>query len=57
MLLRDSEHKGSATLAAVEEIAGAALGDDPKGYRSEFVDLVRRARKISPHKGVPATEN
>ena len=27
--------------------AVSGLGDDPKDYRAEFVDLVRRARKLS----------
>ena len=43
MILRDSEHTGDATLPMVARIAGAALGDDPGGYRAEFLDLVRRA--------------
>ncbi|MFM7243436.1 MAG: von Willebrand factor type A domain-containing protein [Planctomycetaceae bacterium] len=43
MLLRGSEHAGDATLPLVSRIAGAALGDDPGGYRAEFLDLVRRA--------------
>jgi len=43
MLLRGSEHAGDATLPQVARIAGAALGDDPGGYRAEFLDLVRRA--------------
>jgi Ca-activated chloride channel family protein len=43
MLLRGSEHAGDATLPLVARIAAAALGDDPGGYRAEFLDLVRRA--------------
>jgi secreted protein with Ig-like and vWFA domain len=43
MLLRGSEHAGEATLPLVARIAGTALGDDPGGYRAEFLDLVRRA--------------
>jgi Ca-activated chloride channel family protein len=43
MILRGSEHTGDATLPMVARIAGAALGDDPGGYRAEFLDLVRRA--------------
>jgi Ca-activated chloride channel family protein len=46
MLLRGSEHKGTGSLAAVSEIAGGSLGDDPGGYRAEFVDLVRRAQSL-----------
>jgi Ca-activated chloride channel family protein len=46
MILRGSEHKGGGTLLAVSEIASGALGDDPGGYRAEFVDLVRRAQGL-----------
>jgi Ca-activated chloride channel family protein len=46
MILRGSEHKGSGNLAAVLEIASTSLGDDPGGYRAEFVDLVRRAQAL-----------
>jgi Ca-activated chloride channel family protein len=46
MILRGSEHRGTSNLAAVAEIAGAALGDDPGGYRAEFVDLVRKAQAL-----------
>jgi Ca-activated chloride channel family protein len=47
MLLRGSKYAGNATLAAVEEYAVSGLGDDPQGYRAEFVDLIRRARQLS----------
>ena len=43
MVLRQSEHRGTSNLAAVEEIATGAAGKDDGGYRSEFVDLVKRA--------------
>lgn len=43
MLLRDSDYRGDTSFAAVEEIASAAIGDDEKGYRTEFLDLVRLA--------------
>ena len=46
MLLRNSEHYGNATFAAVEEIAAAACGKDRQGYRAEFVDLVRRVQQL-----------
>jgi Ca-activated chloride channel family protein len=46
MILRGSKHRGSGNLAAVAELAGGALGDDPGGYRAEFVDLVRRAQAL-----------
>jgi len=46
MILRKSEHKGSYTLAAVAELAESAIGDDPHGYRKEFVKLVKTAEKL-----------
>ena len=46
MILRKSEHKGSYTLAAVAELAESAIGDDPEGYRKEFVKLVKTAEKL-----------
>ena len=46
MILRESEHKGTATLPVVAEIAGGALGRDAGGYRAEFLDLVRKAEAV-----------
>jgi Ca-activated chloride channel family protein len=46
MILRDSEHKGTASLPLVAELAGSALGRDDGGYRAEFLDLVRRAEAL-----------
>jgi Ca-activated chloride channel family protein len=46
MILRESEHKGSATLPLVAEIAGSALGRDAGGYRAEFLDLVRKTEAV-----------
>lgn len=47
MVLRESPLRGGATYAAVSDwgIRGAAR--DPGGYRTEFLDLVQRARRIS----------
>ncbi len=42
MVLRNSEHKGTATLRSVLEMATTARGEDDGGYRSEFVDMVAR---------------
>ncbi len=47
MLLRGSEHKGTATYDSVIAIAGDSVGNDPHGYRREFVQLVRQARKLA----------
>ena len=47
MLLRDSEYKGEATWSQVRELAEGARGNDPDGYRAEFLGLVRRAEDLS----------
>ena len=46
MLLRDSEHKGLATFQMVTELAQAAKGDDPFGYRAEFLRLVTTSEAV-----------
>ena len=46
MLLRNSAHCGDATLESVLELAAAGRRNDPHGYRSEFVDMVRRAQQL-----------
>ncbi len=46
MLLRGSRHAGDISLDAVEHWASNALGDDPRGRCTEFVDLVRRAKQL-----------
>lgn len=46
MILRDSPYKGSASLDAVIRMAEQSKGVDRNGYRSEFVELVRRARAL-----------
>ena len=43
MILRDSPHRGTATLRRVLGWAQEAAGDDPHGYRTEFVRLARKA--------------
>ncbi|HUG54798.1 MAG TPA: VWA domain-containing protein [Vicinamibacteria bacterium] len=47
MLLRDSEHKGSATFTQVLELARDGQGQDPGGYRAEFLSLVERAQSLA----------
>lgn len=48
MILRDSPYKSDLTLAKVEELAAKnAAGDD---YRSEFVELIKKARSLAPQK-------
>jgi Ca-activated chloride channel family protein len=46
MIMRDSPYRGGITMAGVGEIAASSLGEDEKGYRAEFLDLVRRAEKL-----------
>ena len=46
MLLRDSEHAGTLTLDDIVSLAEAGRGDDPRGYRGEFIRLVETARDI-----------
>ena len=46
MLLRDSPYKGAADFDTVVELAGGAKGDDPEGYRAEFVRLARLAAEL-----------
>lgn len=46
MLLRDSEHKGSASFGLVEQLAGGALGSDHGGHRRGFLELVERTRRL-----------
>ncbi|HEY1163544.1 MAG TPA: von Willebrand factor type A domain-containing protein [Chitinophaga sp.] len=42
-LLRNSAHKGQASYDQVLALATNARGDDPEGYRSEFIQLVKKA--------------
>ena len=44
MLLRNSPHKGEANYDAVEELATAGAQGDLVGYRTEFVEMVKRAK-------------
>ena len=46
MLLRDSRYKGAANFGSVENLAQSALGSDLKSYRSDFLDLVRKSRRL-----------
>ena len=43
MLLRHSPHAAQATWPLVEELARPAIGEDPKGRRAEFLELVKIA--------------
>jgi len=47
MILRDSPHKGSASLQQVLQLARDAGQFDPGGHRAEFIQLVRTAQRLS----------
>ncbi len=47
LLLRNSQHKGQANYEAVKEIAAGNLGADNSGYRQEFLELVKKAQRLS----------
>ena len=46
MLLRDSDHAGDLTLDDVVKLAEQGKGDDPRGYRGEFMRLVEATRDL-----------
>jgi len=46
MILRDSNYKGDGTFAAVLEWAEEGKGKDTNGYRSGFIELVRKAQAL-----------
>ena len=46
LLLRDSPYKSNASFDAIIERATLALGFDPHEYRSEFVNLVIKAKNL-----------
>ena len=46
MLLRNSEHAGTAKMGDVAAWAAAAAGGTPDDYRAEFVDLAERAARL-----------
>ena len=55
MLLRDSPHKGTATMAGALELAQEGQGSDEKGYRQEFVSLIQQAKSIYDATHPPTT--
>ena len=40
MILRDSPHRGDATIEMAKELAGRGLDFDPYGYRAELLELM-----------------
>ncbi len=51
MLLRDSKHAGDLTLNEVVQLAEKGKGDDPRGYRGEFIRLVEATRDLGLLRG------
>ena len=47
MLLRDSAHRGNADYDLVLRLSREGRGEDPFGYRSEFMNLVRNAQSYT----------
>jgi Ca-activated chloride channel family protein len=46
LVLRNSEHKGSADLELVHKLASGAKGADLEGYRADFLKMVQDSRKV-----------
>jgi len=46
MLLRHSNYKGTSTFDGVLEIAESSKGEDKAGYRTEFIELVKKAKQV-----------
>jgi Ca-activated chloride channel family protein len=46
MLLRDSSYKGSANFNSIYQMANSSRGSDLKNYRSEFLELIEKARRM-----------
>ena len=47
LVLRDSKYKGAANFDNVAALARNSTGQDPQGYRTEFVKLVETAQTLS----------
>ena len=47
LVLRNSDNKGAANYDMVLALARDARGEDPEGYRGEFISMVERARTLS----------
>jgi Ca-activated chloride channel family protein len=52
MLLREAEHRGSASWEQVLDLARGAVGDDPEGHRTEFLVLARSAQQLATQQQV-----
>jgi Ca-activated chloride channel family protein len=49
-LLRGGSHVGNFGWGQVRALASGAMGEDPWGYRKEFLQLVDRAREVTGDK-------
>jgi Ca-activated chloride channel family protein len=49
MLLRDSEFKGNCTYETMIDLANASRAEDSNGYRSEFIQLVKKTAMLSKY--------
>jgi len=47
MLLRESDHRGSASWPQVIDLARGAIGPDLEGHRTEFLALARNAQTLA----------
>jgi len=47
MILRNSPHKGTSSLDGVIELADEGKGKDEKGYRGDFVELVKKTKALA----------
>jgi Ca-activated chloride channel family protein len=47
MLLRSSKHAGTASFADMQKLAESSLGNDQHGDKSELVDIIRAAQRLS----------
>src|SRR4029079_10192849 len=46
LMLRNSQYKGNLTYAATLELAQSGIGEDPHGYRQEYLDIVRKGKEL-----------
>jgi Ca-activated chloride channel family protein len=46
LLLRNSSHKGTASLEQVRKLAESARAQDPDGERAQFLDMVRASARL-----------
>ena len=46
LLLRQSPHKGTASLQQVKQLTQASLAKDPHGDRAQFMDMLSSAARL-----------